>query len=274
MSKKLIAGAGVVASFAVALAPLATFATSQITPNGKKDTLSVTIEKVCAFGYDTDGTENDISAGSHTDGTFSSYTGGTLTTGTQGNTPASGNTAGKGYGKWVATGDPEAITFQTYNAGDSAEPATGSPVADIAYGIMEVGTTQEDFARTTLTVVCNNDDGYQISGTTESLSSLTQHGSPAATLTIPFDNSKAVNTTDSSWNLKITATPDTSATGTITNNAAAFNSSWAGSGVLVSRNGIAAKTGDTFEIQYAVGIDNGQAADTYQGSITYVLAQL
>ena len=51
MSKKLIASAGVVASFAVALAPLATFATGSYYPNTHKDTLNVTIEEVCSFGH-------------------------------------------------------------------------------------------------------------------------------------------------------------------------------------------------------------------------------
>ena len=67
MSKKLIAGAGAVAAFAVALAPLATFAEDLRT---QTDTLEVTIADACSFGYDfsTESGITDIAAPSHSNG--------------------------------------------------------------------------------------------------------------------------------------------------------------------------------------------------------------
>lgn len=53
MSKKLIAGAGVVASLAVALAPLATFADNNVTSH--TDAFRITVPDVCTLGTVTSG---------------------------------------------------------------------------------------------------------------------------------------------------------------------------------------------------------------------------
>lgn len=73
MSKKLIAGAGVAAAFAVALAPLATFAT-ETTPSDsgqhrQVDTLVVNLEGSCEFGHDfAEGGPTDITGVAHDGG--------------------------------------------------------------------------------------------------------------------------------------------------------------------------------------------------------------
>ena len=69
MSKKLIAGAGVVASMAVALAPLATFADTTTQVASHSDRFLLTIPQVCTLGTVTDGQPDaSTDATSHPDG--------------------------------------------------------------------------------------------------------------------------------------------------------------------------------------------------------------
>ena len=68
MSKKIIAGAGVIAGLAVALAPVASFATGE--PRTIEDNLEITIEESCEFGHDfTDSNITDIDGVTRADGT-------------------------------------------------------------------------------------------------------------------------------------------------------------------------------------------------------------
>ena len=280
MSKKLIAGLGVVAGLAVAMAPVATFATDYVNPRGHQDKLSVTIETTCAFGYKVGSTEV-IPAGSHTNGTITGYNG-TIqgdTAATQADTPTSGKAAGKGYGAWDNSG-----AFTAYDI-----PATGDPTVstDTAYGIMENNTYNDDFAETTLKIVCNNENGYTLTATA---TDLTKASSTAKITTGGHTSSTA----DSKWSYKLAATDRTDLqegdkgygqTNAQTLKDASTSWSTALTGVETQlmtttgsgsseKNGPTASDGDWFTVTYGVGVNSTQAAGTYEGTITYILAQL
>lgn len=299
MSKKLIAGAGVVASLAVALAPLATFATGSYYPNTHKDTLNVTIEEVCSFGHDYAGTANDVNPGAHVDGT-----GLNNETGTQADTPTSGHTAGKSYGKWeLASGAAGASAYDTQDTTDqenpvpSADPRTGHTTAleDTAYGIMETNTVNNNFAKTTLAIICNTDAGYQIkvsnSEGTASMESL-RRGSEDSD-PIAFNGTYAMDgSTASAWNFMVadtTTTGTVATTGMAASTAANANSDDSGAieigkgafttgmpanNIIASQNAATSTTGDRLTVTYGVSIDANQGAGTYAGSIVYTLIQL
>ena len=101
MSKKLIAGAGVVASLAVALAPLATFA-DNVTSH--TDTLRLTIPPVCTLGTVTNGVPDSATdATTHPSG--STWTTTTAATGTTGKTDtlAMDVAPGQAYANFAST---------------------------------------------------------------------------------------------------------------------------------------------------------------------------
>ena len=242
MSKKLIAGAGVVASFAIALAPLATFATTAGTnPDASKDTLVVTVEKVCQFGYGT------VGVGTHVNGTTTGYTGTSgLTTSRSG--------YGAGYGDW----DSETNT---------AYLSTGTATTETAYGVMENATVNPNFAQSTLNIVCNNQDGYQI---TASAGNLAGTGSNSEVIAYSRVTPAA---TASTWSFSVAATTDSGTANDLTADAAAFNTELTDDVIAHSASATAA-TGDTITITYGVAVGPTLAADTYTGSVVYTLAQL
>lgn len=299
MSKRLIAGLGVVAGLAVAMAPVATFATSSYYPNTHTDRLSVTIEEVCSFGHTyADGTV--VNPGSHADGTG---LGSPAETGTQADTPTSGHTAGKSYGKWeLASGATGASAYDTQDTTDtenpkpSTDPRTGhtEQLKDTAYGIMETNTVNATFAKTTLAVICNTANGYQIKAVT---SDLTKGAGTAAKDKIAYDGDHAMampqsGALASGWNFKVentTTTADTTITtstangtaglsaaglGTITNNKSAYATDFTSGEVLVSSNGATSTLGDRLTVTYGVAVSPDQEAGTYEGDIVYTLVQL
>ncbi len=82
MSKKIIAGAGVVASLAVALAPLATFADTTTQVSSHTDSFSLTIPQVCTLGTVTAGEPDaGTDATTHTGSTWATTTAASGTTG-------------------------------------------------------------------------------------------------------------------------------------------------------------------------------------------------
>ena len=290
MSKKLIAGAGVVASFAVALAPLATFAASYY-PNTHKDTLNVTIEEVCSFGH-TYADSTVVNPGSHTDGT-----GLNSETGVVEDTPSSNIDAGKSYGKWLdASGDGVSVAT-AYDTQDttsnpnkpSVAPTNTTAVADTAYGVMETNTVNATFAKTTLAIICNTAAGYQIKAEPD-----TNLAKTAATDQIPFDGDYAMSDASSSaynfFAADTTTTADTNITNSTANGTAGLSAAGAGgtievakssfstdianTGIIAAQNGATSTLGDRLTITYGVSIDAVQEAGTYEGSIVYTLIQL
>lgn len=259
MSKKLIAGAGVVASMAVALAPLATFAATN-TPNAQRDILNVTIEEVCAFGY------GNIAAGSHTNGTTTGYTG-EHTTARPADTEAVPPVAaaGAGNGLW------NTATVVGYDA----TLQSPTPDTDTAYGIMEANTVNPDFAKTTLNVVCNDADGYTITAETTDLNASGVANGIASVAAQP-----AAGT--SSWAFQIADT-STGTTNSAEIKTSAGSDGWYG-GYSTATEIIGAKssgtdkstpdTGDIWTMTYGIGISKAQAAATYEGHVDYILASI
>ena len=137
MSKKLIAGAGVVASFAVALAPLATFA-ADATWNSDQhtDTLNVTVLPTCAFGA---ANANPVVTG--------------VTHNAASATPLDNST---NAASWTAA--------DTDNLGMTPDAAaqTEHKGTDVAAYSIYAGTADDNMGTTTLTVVCNRGNGYKI----------------------------------------------------------------------------------------------------------------
>ncbi len=256
MSKtnKAIAALSIAASLGMAAAPMATFATSQTNPRGITDTLSVTIEEVCAFGY----TAGTIAPGSHTDGSEIS---GSNITGTQNNTPTSGKTAGMSYGKW------DSGTLTAYDI-----PGTGDPEksGQTAYGVMETGTNNPNFASTTMTIVCNNADGYQLTATPSVLTGQVTSATFAA-------SGYSASATSSSWGYKFANATSATNANTLTTDATDWNSTATAQDVIVETSNASNPTdadGDSFTVTYGVSVATNAAADTYVGSIDYLLAEL
>lgn len=302
MSKRIIAGAGVVAGLAVALAPVATFATDFLYPNKHQDRLSVTIEKVCSFGYDyTDG--DDVTTGLHTDGDGTNTDKGTGTV--HGTAADADKTAGKNYGKWDVTegavsaydevlGDEdgtegEQALYSAYNgaygSGTSGAKST-TVVTDTAYGIMENNTANATFAKTKLNIVCNNAKGYTLTAISTDLTS--------SGLNPIAQTNSAPTAGTSNWTFKVSpvangaTTPETPATTddrtiTVTGETSSYSAPWqnAKSGITIvsaapasaGKTAASFRDGDAYEITYGVGLSTNQEAGTYEGTITYTLAQ-
>ncbi|MBR2587351.1 hypothetical protein IKE71_03215 [Candidatus Saccharibacteria bacterium] len=149
MSKKLIAGAGVVASLAVALAPLATFA-SDATYNSDEhtDALNVTVLSTCAFGAKA---ATPVVGVSHNANPETS------------NLPLPGTDA-------AITGTANIATWTPHTADDNdnlgmtpdAANKTEHTTTDVANYSIYAGTADDNMGTTTLTVVCNQNNGYKI----------------------------------------------------------------------------------------------------------------
>ena len=253
MSKKLIAGAGVVASFAIALAPLATFADNSATYDQMKqrDTLKVTIEEICAFGHNYEGSNADIEAGTHTNGANSEH--GTITG------------AGVGAGMWN----------NSHVSGDSTvdvvEPATAPASTDILYGVMENNKLQENFGKTTLNIVCTGTDGYQLKAVGTNLVS------SDAKISSNITHQATVATSKSAWGFKIAATESKTNIGTV--GSSYSTEGWkavASQDVIASAAAATTNNGgyDSWTITYGVSIDSQQPAGTYEGTMTYTLVDL
>lgn len=143
--------------------------------------------------------------------------------------------------------------------------------------VMLNGTENKDFGKTTLSVYCNNKNGYNITtnGTTESTLTVGPLAAQTSgnTDNIPVANDFGVDKTG--WSYKVVAGSATTQRGTVP---AAHNDTWAteanAAGVIAINNSTTANAGDSYTITYGVGIDQNLSADTYSGSITYTLVQL
>ena len=237
MSKKIIAGLGVVAGLAVALAPVATFATGQNTDRTVVDNLEVTIESSCAFGHDFSAESGitDLTGVSRTDG------------------DAAWGTAGAG----------------TFTSGTSEDTAAAT---------MEAGTATADFATTVMTVYCNNGLGYTISAVGTNLESddstgATAHpivaGTSASTVTGSWASG---NTSKWSWKPSLTASSNAAFAGGITANTEL--AAPASATTIVSSSNSTTNAGDVLTVVYSVGLVDNQDAGTYEGSMTYTLAEV
>ena len=243
MSKKLIAGAGVVASFAVALAPLATFA-ADATWNSDEhtDTLSVTVLPTCAFGA---ATATPITGVSHNASP-------TAANGPTVGTPDPAINGASNIATWVEDANKDNLGMTPDAAGQTEHATT-----DTAYYRIFAGTADSEMGTTILKVVCNQNNGYKIFTEAANLSEGTETinvvaaGAATATAT---GYTIAVADTDSRG-ATLTQVTDTTKTATVVNDAASN------------------AAGDTYTYTYGIGIAPTQKAATYTGNVVYTLVQ-
>ena len=282
MSKKLIAGAGVVASFAIALAPLATFAVD--VSDQHTDELVLTVLPSCTFGSATKGTAPYPGGITHDDGT-SGYaadaatgktttawntTGGTAeTTGTNHTVGGTGASAGEvdhnnadiastGYGTLAGEGGAHADIGTEGEDGFVASNLNAS--SHTVHRSMLAGTTTDTFASTTMWVVCNNRGGYSITATAAPLT----NGTTAEDITVNSTYSAAA----SGYDLK--AITSTSA-GTAMTIPTAADVTPTTETIIATHATVSAEAGDSLTVVYGLGVAASQKADTYAGTVTYKL---
>lgn len=247
MKKKLIAAGA--ASLAVAAMPVVgVFATDPVTlPNAHTDILAITIDKVCAFGY-----QNDVSG-----------SGAINVTGIV-------RDAASGHGQWSP-------------ATTSSDAATAGNTKATLSKTMTNGTQDLELGTTTLGVYCNNTNGYKITSAFVESDGTTANANGAllsvgSSKDIPVSANIATAST-SAWSYKV----ESGQTGSATNVGVIQTGfdTWAGDdGIIVSAptasdaSKMTTNNGDYFKITYGVKIDETQPADTYTAGITYTLAEL
>ena len=241
MSKKLIAGAGVAAAFAVALAPLATFA-ADATYNSDihTDELNVTVLPTCAFGAANAATP--IAGVTHN---------------ANSNTPL---VNGTNAATWTTTGDSPIVADDMLGMTPDAASQTAHPSYHSAAYSIYAGTADANMGETILTVVCNQNNGYKIF--TEAADLENDDTTP---VTIPIVAAAAATASASGYGITVADTDSTGATlaqATSTTKVA-----------TVTRNAATAATGDHFTYTYNIGIAPSQKADTYTGNVVYTLVQ-
>jgi len=268
MSKKLIAGAGVVASFAIALAPLATFADQATNASDQHaDELVVTVLPSCTFGSASKSTDpyaggitHDNSQGDYGENAAdSSYAAGGKISATAWNTATGTAEAASGTDEGGHTANDIASTGYGINGEGGVLSTNENSSEHTVHRSMLAGTTTDTFAQTTMWVVCNNGDGYSITATANALTDGAQNN--AKEIIVANDYSAA----KSGYTLKTLAASEN---GMTTENAAAaaYNDTR-----IAYKNGVSAEAGDSLTVTYGMGIASSQEADTYAGKVTYKL---
>ncbi len=233
MSKKLIAGLGVVAGLAVAMAPVATFATLGAEIDKHTDELVITVPVTCAFGN----VENSITGVDHT-----------AVTDTDWNTAVGADT----YKTDDVANDN--LAYETDGtADDHASEHT-------AFRTVAAGTTNDTFAKTTLKVVCNNAEGYTIKATAGNLVGETDN-----TVNIPVASS--YSTWASGYKATMAKTSG-SANASLLNSGAITSTSET---AVAKNTDVSAETGDVWDVTYGIGVASSQKAQAYHGKVVYTL---
>ncbi len=264
MSKKLIAGAGVVASLAVALAPLATFADiADDESDQHTDELVITVPPSCTFGdalQETSPLPGGITHGSESNVTYNA----TPTTSTDSHTDD--DVVSTGYGSNVAAGG--ITTSSNLNASEHTILKT-----------VQAGTTAAGFASTVMKVVCTNTEGYTIQVATPNLynetTGYTSENIPALNGT-GSTKAASYSATNSGYDLdSIVANNGAASASDVVEGAATFyaNATAGTAETIIEHTGVSAATGDTITVTYGVGIQSNQAAGTYSGKVVYTLLQ-
>ena len=271
MSKKLIAGAGVVASFAVALAPLATFADTVTPSDQHTDELVVTVLPSCTFGSASkntspypSGIEHDGSTGNYgANAADSNYAANGKISATAWNTTqtaeASASVADSDEGGHNA--DDVASTGYGINGEGGVLAANENASEHTVHRSMLAGTTTDTFAQTTMWVVCNNGGGYSITAQAVALTD----GAQTSPKTIAVQSYSA---TQSGYLLKAITTADESGAMTI---GTAADVAPTNETIIATKNSVSKEAGDSLTVTYGMGISSAQEADTYAGKVTYKL---
>ncbi|MBR3204742.1 hypothetical protein IKF81_03625 [Candidatus Saccharibacteria bacterium] len=241
MSKKLIAGAGIVASFAVALAPLATFAATN-----HADVLKVTVPEVCTLGTVTSGAATDAS-----DSTTHTSTGGTwLETGDEDNVAASGT-----------NGRTDVLT---HDLAPGMSATLGTTVFTVkcndtqGYQFSAVSATNDGATPTSVATLVNGD--FTILSQT-GISDLTVDG-------------------NSYWNFSVATSTEYNAQSApkAQEIASGFSSDHviptSNTTIVTGHGAQSIQNGETITVTYKAGIDTFQEAGTYEGKVTYTLTKI
>ena len=244
--KKSIIAAGAASAVLAAMPVVGVFADTTL-PNAHTDILSITIDKVCAFGYDSNGStangDIEVTGINRQDGA----------TGTWG----------------TATTSDQAATLGNTKATLSRTMLNGTE--DLALGTTKLG------------VYCNNEDGYSITSSFVAGDGTTANATGAlaasgVTATIPV-SAGIEDAATSAWSYKIASTPAENASNIGVIDSGITANTWLGSATtLVTAPSTGSKmttnTGDYFTITYGVKIDQTQPSGTYTGGVTYTLAEL
>ena len=265
MSKKLIAGAGVVASFAVALAPLATFATDGVVSDQHTDKLVLTVMPSCTFGswqksgspY-ASGITHDNSTGNY--GADGSSTEPSTKTATTWNTDSTTDSVDS-----VSTHTSDVVDSTGYGVLDDESglnstnhTALANASSHTVHRSMLAGTSTANFATTTLWVVCNNGDGYSVTAAAADLTNGT------AAENIPAVAVDGYSATSSGYNGIVSVQNS----GGATKDADVVDDAET---VIAHKAGVTQEAGDSITVEYGMGVASSQKAATYVGSVVYKL---
>ena len=276
MSKKLIAGAGVVASFAIALAPLATFADPMPASDQHADELVVTVLPSCTFGsakkatspypggithddstgdYDADGSASAANTRSATAWNSAANTttdaSGALHSATDTTDHLTGDKASTGYG--ILEGESGLTSTNSSTLANSSEHTV--------HRSMYAGIATPNFAQTTMWVVCNNGDGYSITAAAAPLTNGTVAEDIAVTTSAIAASTAAAT---SNYNGVVTTNDASEAMTNLANIPAS-------EGIIAKKAGVSKEDGDSLTVTYGMSIKTSQKADTYAGKVTYKL---
>ncbi|MBR3595095.1 hypothetical protein IKL45_02570 [Candidatus Saccharibacteria bacterium] len=238
MSKKLIAGAGVVASFAIALAPLATFAIDEADKH--TDRLNVTVTPSCTFGT---ATTNPVTKG------------------------ISHNSTGTDKAEWNTTTSP------AVDSDGTGADLTANPISDsytnkslhIADYTTVAGKVSTAFAETHLTVICNSSTGYTLKANAANLN-IASYDADTNNYSIPV--SATATAAQSGYNFGVGSTAK--ATDAVID---ATTVTATGLTKIAHNPKESLETGDVYDITYNLGVQASQKAGTYTGDIVYTLYQ-
>ena len=266
MSKKLIAGLGVVAGLAVAMAPVATFAVDA--SDTHTDKLILTVLPSCTFGsaarteqgapdYFVSGITHDDSQNNYgDDSTNGEYTATVWTTAetTEGTAGATDSTDSGNHNSSVL--DSTGYGVLAGEGGVTATNGRSNASHHTVHRSMLAGTSTANFATTTLYVVCNNGDGYSVTSTATALTNGTEN--------IPVVAASGYSDTTSGYNGIVSVENS----GGMTKAADVVQTAET---IIATKSGVSKNDGDSVTIEYGVGVASAQKADTYVGTVTYNL---
>lgn len=274
MSKKLIAGAGVVAGLAVALAPVATFATvSTDVSDQHADELVVTVLPSCTFGSTKkstspypSGIEHNAASGAYAANGSSSaaQTRGATAWNTAATAEASGSVHATDEGDHN-TDDLDSTGYGILEGESGLTSDNSSTLANSSehtvHRSMYAGVSTTSFAQTTMWVVCNNGEGYTITATANPLTNGTAAENIAVTNST-ITESTAATTSGYNGIVTVGGTAPMSRLADVTT---------AAETPIAKKTAVSHEDGDSLTVTYGMSIKSSQKADTYAGKVTYKL---
>lgn len=147
----------------------------------------------------------------------------------------------------------------THAAGTSN---VGTWSGDTLSGKMTNGSNSDNYGATSMTIVCNDHDGWEVTAKTANLTGAATTGAE----TIAWAADHSATKSGVSWTVS-----QADGTGLTVANGKQGSVDGASVAKLTQATD---NTGKTFTVTYGVGISESQAADTYTGSILYTLANL